>query len=428
MRKVNILEKVHADIDKFFVELQSYSPINIERILRMNILLVMGSQSGLQALYSDVLIDPVDPVTRKNASNFSIKVLAHVSSLLLQFFDEFDIELEKAFNLLLSEDFDPERDMDRLIFDTQKEMYPTIIELETMFGLKSNKDKLTKQKGLYYKLLYEDYRVSSKDSDEIEKLTQLYENRYELCINEIFRPGYDRLKKINKTEFQTTHKTGGRIINFFKKWNNSKYSLLLEGFDPFIRNAIIHKQRGRWSFDFSTQEYIFKDSSGLEQKKVGIIDFIVNFFDGVNLVWRSANFIVSWVESILGSEKEILSMLKNNQHKIKKKYYLFIHFVIRKLSTFCQIYSTNKEDVLDNNIEKTLNMITDELLTSITIPKEKDLLPLFFRYSISDYPYLKPDELKLKISETYLKWVRLAEVDDDIEFVQNIVNELSYDK
>ena len=98
-------------------------------------------------------------------------------------------------------------------------------------------------------------------------------------------------------------------------------------------------------------------------------------------------------------------------YMFKELYYLFCNYK----------YEFREKDKLDELVE----IFIEKLEECFNAQTESRLLPEFFRYTISDYPYTKPVYFKIELTKKYMRWVELELVEDNPVLLNGILEEFS---
>ncbi|MHA1223576.1 MAG: hypothetical protein ACTSP3_10125 [Candidatus Heimdallarchaeaceae archaeon] len=414
-------ELINQQLDELFKELSSFSKSNIKRILLYYTAIGISSLIGLKGIYGKK--NNINPQLRVEASQRVVEQSAKSIVLFMELFKEFNLRVPMFFSSLP----DPanfEEEFQDFLFDILNEIEPMTSQLRTLYGF--NGDEKNENFGLIYEVLYEGRKITNKEHETIRVIVESYKRYYELLVNEIFRPIYQKIKEKEKNEILKESTSTGRIVNFFKKWRGGRFSELLEGLDPFVRNALTHTQKQRWTFLISKQVFIFKDADLKNPKQIHFREFLFNYLGSVEWTWNLVDKILPLVEIILKQEKSIISYIQGEEQKLPNVPRNYVHPVLEHLVNISEFLKKNRLKIEKlEGVNKLSNEIIVNLLKLITFPDKNLYTPLLFRYCVSNYPYEKPREFKLQLCKEYLRIVPLKLVRESRRKIVELINSLN---
>ena len=154
-----------------------------------------------------------------------------------------------------------------------------------------------------------------------------------------------------------------------------------------------------------------------------------HYLSKVQTIYSLLSLEYSYIKTFFELEKECLDQIRGKETKLVSNqklaiipYNQFLSPELSVLTTFYNSFIVCKES--DNDFEMLANSILEYFLEGLSVQYLPRVLPILFRYIVSNYPYEKPNEFKLKISQQYQKWVKLKLIEDDVTLIDQFMMDL----
>lgn len=184
-----------------------------------------------------------------------------------------------------------------------------------------------------------------------------------------------------------------------------------------------------WDPDFGSQEFLFKDENDNIRVQLSFSDFINDYYARTQVLRLYLGTHIRVIKGTLLNSSEFIEKIKGNikldngntdLSLISHVKLLFPNFGM--LAFFFNLFSDFK--INKRTVKELIDVISDNLLDSISIPNIANFMPIIIRYILSDYPFEKPIELKREVITRYTTWVKLEEINDDEALVPDLLAEL----
>lgn len=400
---MSYIQIAQQQIDLFFESIVSYDKMNISRNINFH--------------FKDIIKISPKRATKPNYFQFVMENIAsedemiEIATFFLKFFQDIDLSPPQIIRL---PDWNDQDDVNSF----ESEMADRVDELSNIMQLVSEPRK--GKESLMDRSFYVADEVQFEDIPKIKDLINLYHSCYEDFIDKFLGVAYKKIKKIPLNKYVSHTK----ILEFFRrKWKDSVLFPYLQKFDPYIRNSIGHK---KYNTNISNQTIRFWDTSRTEYKEVKIKEFLNLYYFQIQFPCFIASVLLPNIISVFEDEKTLISELKGISKAYvdsrKARHHPLFYMFKELYYLFCNHKYKFREK---ENLDKFVITFFKKLEECFAAEKETRLLPEFFRYTISDYPFKKPVIFKIELVKKYMRWVEIKLVEDDLDLLKGILEEFT---